>query len=121
MLQQDQIDGRVNAAKSQANAVIVEQKIKALDLSAIVAKIFVKVPYVNIINILLDKEVVPELLLENCKPNLILLELKNILNDIDSQMRQRENFIKALDMVAIHDQPPIERAAKAILETINST
>ena len=27
LLQQDQIDGRVNAAKSQANAVIVEQKL----------------------------------------------------------------------------------------------
>ena len=43
LLQQDQIDGRVNAAKSQANAVIVEQKIKALDLSAIVAKQFVEI------------------------------------------------------------------------------
>ena len=90
-------------------------------LSTIVAKIFVKVPYVNIINILLDKEVIPELLLENCKPNLILLELKTILNDTDSQTRQRKNFLKALDMVAIHDQLPSERAAKAILETIVST
>ncbi|MEL7309503.1 MAG: TolC family protein, partial [Pseudomonadota bacterium] len=43
LLQQDQIDGRVNAAKSQASAVIVEQKIKALDLSAIVAKQFVEI------------------------------------------------------------------------------
>ena len=90
-------------------------------LSTIVAKIFVKVPYVNIINILLDKEVVPELLLENCKPNLIFLELKTILNDTDSQTRQRKNFLKALDMVAIHDQLPSERAAKAVLETIIST
>jgi len=40
LLQQDH---RVNAAKSQANAVIVEQKIKALDLSAIVAKQFVEI------------------------------------------------------------------------------
>lgn len=43
LLQQDQIDGRVNAAKSQASAVIVEQKVKALDLSAIVAKQFVEI------------------------------------------------------------------------------
>lgn len=43
LLQQDQIDGRVNAVKSQASAVIVEQKIKALDLSAIVAKQFVEI------------------------------------------------------------------------------
>ena len=33
--------------------------------SSIVARKLVKVPYVNIINILLDKEVVPELLIEN--------------------------------------------------------
>ena len=43
LLQQDQIDGRINAAKSQASAVQVEQKIKALDLSAIVAKQFVEI------------------------------------------------------------------------------
>jgi len=43
ILQQEQIDGRVNAAKSQASAVLVEQKIKALDLSAIVAKQFVEI------------------------------------------------------------------------------
>ena len=43
LLQQDQIDGRVNAAKSQVSAVIVEQKIKALDLSAIVAKQFIDI------------------------------------------------------------------------------
>ncbi|MEP3826785.1 MAG: TolC family protein, partial [Lentilitoribacter sp.] len=43
LLQQDQIDSRVSAAKSQASAVKVEQKIKALDLSAIVAKQFVEI------------------------------------------------------------------------------
>lgn len=43
LLQQGQIDGRINAAKSQASAVQVEQKIKALDLSAIVAKQFIDI------------------------------------------------------------------------------
>lgn len=42
-LQQDQINSRVNTAKSQASAVKIEQKIKALDLSAIVAKQFVEI------------------------------------------------------------------------------
>ena len=87
-------------------------------ISSIVAKLFVKVRYVNIINILLDKEVVPELLLENCKPHLILPKLMRVLNDIEFQTKQRQYFREALDMLVNQGQLPSERAASAILEIL---
>ena len=83
-----------------------------------VAKIFVKVPYVNIINILLNREVVPELLLRNCKPHLILPKLTQVLTDIEIQKKQRKDFREALDMLAIPGVTPSERAARAILEML---
>ena len=87
-------------------------------LSRIIARTFVKLKYVNLINIILDKEVVPELLLENCKPHLILPHLIKALNDTEFRSKQRKYFKVALDLIAVEGQLPSERAAQAILEVI---
>ena len=87
-------------------------------LSRIVARTFVKLKYVNLINILLDKEVVPELILENCKPNLILPHLVKALNDTEFRSKQRKYFKAALDLITVGGNLPSERAAQAILEVI---
>ena len=87
-------------------------------LSRIIARTFVKLKYVNLINILLDKEVVPELILENCKPNLILPHLVKALNDTEFRSKQRKYFKAALDLITVGGNLPSERAAQAILEII---
>ena len=86
--------------------------------SGIVARSFVKLKYVNLINILLDKEVVPELILENCKPNLILPHLVKALNDTEFRSKQRKYFKAALDLITVGGNLPSERAAQAVLEVI---
>jgi cobalt-zinc-cadmium efflux system outer membrane protein len=43
LLQQEQIDSRVNAAKSEAAKLVLEKQIKALDLSALVAKHYIDI------------------------------------------------------------------------------
>ena len=43
LLQQEQIDSRVNAAKSEATKLVLEKQIKALDLSALVAKHYIDI------------------------------------------------------------------------------
>ena len=88
-------------------------------LSRIIARTFVRLKYVNLINIILDKEVVPELLLENCKPHLILPHLIKALNDTEFRSKQRKYFKVALDLIAVEGQLPSERAAQAILEVID--
>ncbi len=87
-------------------------------LSRIIARTFIKLKYVNLINILLDKEVVPELILENCKPNLILPHLVKALNDTEFRSKQRKHFKAALDLMTVGGNFPSERAAQAILEVI---
>ena len=87
-------------------------------LSRIVARTFVRLKYVNLINIILDKEVVPELLLENCKPHLILPHLMKALNDTEFRSKQRKNFKAALGLITVGGHLPSERAAQAILEVI---
>ena len=86
-------------------------------LSRIIARTFVRLKYVNLINILLDKEVVPELLLENCKPHLILPHLMKALNDTEFRSKQQKDFKAAsitMDDKSIRDimQKSLENAKK---------
>ena len=87
-------------------------------LSRIIARTFVKLKYVNLINIILDKEVVPELLLENCKPHLILPHLMKALIDTEFRSKQQKSFKAALGLISVGGHLPSERAAQAILEVI---
>ena len=87
--------------------------------SSIVARCFVRLKYVNLINILLNKEVVPELILEKCKPHLILPNLMKALTDREFRSEQRKYFKVALDLIAVEGQLPSERAAQAVLEVID--
>lgn len=43
LLQQEQVASRVNAAKSEATNLVLEKQIKALDLSALVTKLYVEI------------------------------------------------------------------------------
>jgi len=92
-------------------------KMKAL--SNLLAKMMVKLKYVNIINILLDEEVVPELLLEKCKPHLISPHLLRCLNDQEFKSKQRKKFLIALELMGADKKPPSERAAQAVLDALN--
>ena len=92
-------------------------KMKAL--SNLLARMMVKLKYVNIINILLDEEVVPELLLEKCKPHLISPHLLRCLNDQEFKSKQRKKFLIALELMGADKKPPSERAAQAVLDALN--
>ena len=85
-------------------------------ISNILARIFVNIKHVNIVNILLNENVVPELLLGKCKPHLIFPELLRALNDAEFKSNQRKKFKLALDLLIADGQLPSERAAHAVLE-----
>ena len=64
-----------------------------------IAKKLVKIRFANLVNILADREVIPEFVLDNAKPELIVEGLKNILDDKDiaeKQVKESKNIIKTL-------------------------
>ena len=91
---------------------------KMKPISNFLAKNFVKLKYVNLINILLDDEVVPELLLEKCRPQLISLELLRCLTDPTCKSTQQKSFKTALELMCGNSYPPSERAAQAVLDAL---
>jgi lipid-A-disaccharide synthase len=92
---------------------------KLSPVSAWVAKNFIKIPYVNLVNILLNRPVVPELLLEQCEPVPMYKALINLLDDKNARTTQLMGFREALIKVGQGDlQTPSQKAADAIFSVI---
>lgn len=87
--------------------------------SAFLAKHLIKIPYVNLINILLKRQVVPELLLEDCEPSKMSKELLRLMGDKDSRAAQLMDFREALIKIGLSDpETPSQKAAAAVLDVI---
>ena len=88
-------------------------------LTAIIARRMVKTPFVNIINVLLDQEAVPELIQENCRGDTIAAHISKFLSDDDSAKIQVAKFEDAISRLQDGDHRPSERAAKVVLDVIS--
>jgi len=87
-------------------------------LTSWLARKIVKSKYVNLVNILLDEEAVPELLLENCRPEWIADEAGRLLSDADAIGRQRQKLGDALLKLRHEGLPPSRAAARVVLNTM---
>ena len=50
-------------------------------INFLLIKPFVKVKYINIINIIADKEIIPEFIQSNCNSNKIISKLEDLINN----------------------------------------
>ena len=92
---------------------------KVSPLTALLAKKFLKIQFVNLSNILLGREVVPELLQERCVPASICSYIEPFLEKRgDWYDRQMEGFKKVRQILGQGEQTPSENAADILLEYI---
>jgi lipid-A-disaccharide synthase len=70
------------------------------------------------VNSLLDEEAVPELLLEDCRPEWIADEASKLLSDAEAVARQRRRLADALAKLSRDGLSPSRAAAQAVLRTI---
>jgi len=82
------------------------------------ARRLVKLKCVNLINILLDREVAPEHLLESCKPSRIAPDVERLLYDEACRAIQKEAFTEALSMLTPEGRTSNELAADAVLDVL---
>lgn len=89
-------------------------------ITAMIARHMIQVPFVAMVNLLAQKEVVPELLQENCNPVKLAEKVIEFLDDKNMVQKQKKAFIQILNALkAPHHQPPSYEAAKEILELMN--
>jgi len=79
---------------------------------------FLHIQFVNLTNILLGYEVVPELLQQDCNPHTITQYVEQFLTKESLYKRQMENFEKLRKFLGLGEQTPSDNAALVILEFI---
>lgn len=88
--------------------------------TAYIARKFVKLDYVNLINILEKREIVPEHLLENCVPSRLAPSIIELFKDEEKQRAQMDGYGDALCAIGLGGDAPGARAADAIFKLLNS-
>lgn len=72
--------------------------------------------YVTLVNVLLNREVIPELLQEDATPNRLATEALTLLQDNAARQQQKDAFAEALVQLGLGgDEAPSQKAAAAIL------
>jgi len=69
-------------------------------------------------NLLLDREVVPELIQDDCRPDRLAVETSLMLEDRAVRVAQMEGAAAALKRLGAGEVPPSERAARVVLAEI---
>lgn len=83
---------------------------KVNKLTGILAKKLLKIKYVNLINILADKEVIPELLQETCTA-------ENIVKTVEKLLKEKKQPVeKSLKKLGLGELSPSEKMAKKLIE-----
>lgn len=91
---------------------------KVPKLTEWIARHFIHIQFVNLTNILLGREIVPELLQESCNPANIMAYIEQFLNKQSLYSRQMEGFEKLRQKLGMGEQTPSDNACKAIMELI---
>lgn len=91
---------------------------KVSPFTAMLLRHIMKIQFVNLSNIMLGREIIPELLQERCVSGNIKQYILELLQHGDLYERQIEGFKKVREILGQGDQTPSENACDVILEAI---
>lgn len=94
---------------------------KVSPLSAWLVKRFVSTRYFCMINILLRRHVVPELLQHDCTGSKLALESLKVLRNPQKRQQQKDAFERVIHMLTPKTGTPSAAAAQAVLHYLNGT
>ncbi|MCK5295730.1 MAG: lipid-A-disaccharide synthase [Alphaproteobacteria bacterium] len=87
-------------------------------ITAFLAKKLVKIRFAKLLNLFTDKEIIPELLLDNCTPEKLANEVENLLKDKKIREEQIQEATKALAILGHDKKLPSDNAANVVLDII---
>jgi lipid-A-disaccharide synthase len=93
---------------------------RASALTAFLVRRLVKVPYAALPNLILGREVAPELLQEKCTPETIAAALAPLLDATPARAAQIQGLAEARAALSIPGTPPSARAAQAVLDVMRA-
>lgn len=87
-------------------------------VSAMLARRMLKIPHVSLLNLLAGRELVPELLQQDCAPDRLATALDALLRDPAAARAQRSGFAATLPLLRPPAGLPSQAAAAAVLELL---
>lgn len=96
---------------------LIAYKVNAL--TAWIAKHFLKIQFVNLTNILLGREVVPELLQDDCNVEKIVYYMEEFLKKDALYEREMSGFEKVREILGMGEQTPSANACDVILQILS--
>lgn len=91
---------------------------KAHILTGLVASFLVRAKYVSPPNLILDRPVIPELLMGKCRPGRLAAAVTQILVDREARAAQTQAAGELAAHLGGDGEPPSRRAARAVIEVI---
>jgi lipid-A-disaccharide synthase len=88
-------------------------------VTAAIGRRLVKTPHVSLVNLLSERRLVPEMIQEKCRPDLLAAEIAALL-DGPAAAAQRAGFAELRRLMGTHGDLPSRRAARAVLEIIQA-
>ncbi|HUJ02823.1 MAG TPA: lipid-A-disaccharide synthase [Rhizomicrobium sp.] len=76
----------------------------------------IDVKFVTLVNILLDREAVPEFIQERCRPEALAAALTKLFRDPHMREKQKRDLAEAAHQLGVGEEAPSLRAAHALLE-----
>ncbi|MBP5352716.1 MAG: lipid-A-disaccharide synthase, partial [Alphaproteobacteria bacterium] len=87
-------------------------------LTEFIVRHFIRLKYVNLTNILLDRTVVPELLQQDCTPQKIVQYVEQFLDGKPIYHRQMDGFDSVRQLLGVGRQTPSDNAATEIMKFV---
>ena len=84
-------------------------------LTAMIARRMIKIPHVAMVNLLAGREIVPELLQENCTPEKLAQTVETLIRDRAAAQAQRDGFGAVMASLRPDGMLPSQAAAREVL------
>jgi lipid-A-disaccharide synthase len=98
---------------------VVAYKMNVLTIAIVRMLHGINQKYINLINILLEREVVPEFVQKKCTAANIAAELTALMGDEAQQQKQRDAFSEGIQMLSPAGGLPSKVAAEIVVELLN--
>lgn len=89
------------------------------DLTAAIARRYIKVPYITLVNLILKREAIPEFVQEECTAENLSGELVRLLTNPAARVAQVTASAEAVNALGLGGETPSVRAARAVLKLLD--
>jgi len=86
--------------------------------TAAIARPFIQVPFITLVNLILEREAIPEFVQEKCNAENLSSELIKLLTNHAARVEQVTASAQAIRALGLGDETPSLRAARTILKLL---